>query len=644
MFFLQRTRALVAPCVVGVALLCGTPTLAGAAPVPAPTPSPSPAAEIGRVTTSDRRDEPLSKTTHPTFVVDRNAIESFGSRTVGDALAAVPGIGIFSYGAFGAQNNYGIRGTTSAETLVLQDGVPIATGSNGIVDLGSLSTIGVQRIEIVESGSSTLYGSGATGGVINIITALGAQPYLRLSDGTYGNRDLALQAGTPGLALSFERHIATNVYDYPAFAYPGGNATPAGTRINAGAQQTTARISYRVQLGGGWTARLAADDAELGNGVPGGLTFLTPFARQATSRADALLDVAHAAGAGSIDLTLSGAMQRLVFADTLLDLTGTGTGLDQQDTYDGRSQASLRYTTAGRTADVVAGIDLTRESALLSFPPSVPGQPPLAAAEAQAAIYAQAGYDAGPAARLIFGLRGENDAPHGSVLAPAFGTRLTFGAVRVTGNLSESFRVPTLVDLYYPGFSNPNLLPEKLTNYDAAVAAPIAGELSFGYFGRDGANLIVLDPATFIPFNAAHVAVNGLQLMLALPVVNHLHVAASVTDLYRAIDTTTNLRLPNTPPISVTLSLERPLDGGRLAYGAHLRIVGSTSDVPNFGGGASLADPFDGYAVADAYVRYRLSPYAILTARGGNLTDARYAPIFGYPAPGRTFEVEVSTR
>jgi vitamin B12 transporter len=650
MFSLQRTRALVAPCVLGVAVfaLAALPARAQAAPVPNPTSTPP--AEIGRIFTSDRQPEAAGKTTHPTFVVDRAAIENFGSRTIGDALSNVPGFSLFSFGAFGAQNNYGIRGTTSAETLVLQDGVPITSGSNGVVDLGSLSTAGVERIEVVESGSSTLYGSGATGGVINIITAVAAQPYLRVADGTYGDRDLALQAGSGNLALSYERHLASNVFDYPAFNYAGGNATPAGTRTNDDAQQTVFRVSYFAQLGGGWTARLAAGENTIKIGVPGNLSFLTPFARQDTSRTDALIDFSHVLGKGTIDLTLSGVGQKLAFRDTLADLVfppmvPVGTGIDETVTYDGRSQAALRYTTSGKSGSIVAGIDLARETALLTFPASVPAQPAVGVAESQAAAYVQAGYDLSSNVRFVAGLRGENDAPRGGVLAPAFGTRVAFGPARLTANVSESFRVPTLIDLYFPGFSNPTLLPEKLTNYDATLAFPnLAGGVSIGYFGRNGSNLIVLNPNTFAPFNASRVSVNGVQLTLATRPLNHLRVSASLTDLYRALDTSTGVRLPSTPPIIGTLAIERPFDGGTLAFGARIRIVGSSPDVPNFGGGPSLSDPYDAYTVADLYARYRVRPNAILTVRSNNVGNERYAPIFGYPAPGRTVTVELSTR
>jgi outer membrane receptor protein involved in Fe transport len=126
----------------------------------------------------------------------------------------------------------------------------------------------------------------------------------------------------------------------------------------------------------------------------------------------------------------------------------------------------------------------------------------------------------------------------------------------------------------------------------------------------------------------------------------HLAFSAGVTDVYRALDTTTGLRLPNAPPIVATAGVERAFDGGALAYGARVRVVGQTADVPNYAGpnAPPFADPYDSYTTADAYVRYRLARTAIATLRVRDLANARYAPIFGYPAPGRTFELELATR
>jgi outer membrane receptor protein involved in Fe transport len=147
-----------------------------------------------------------------------------------------------------------------------------------------------------------------------------------------------------------------------------------------------------------------------------------------------------------------------------------------------------------------------------------------------------------------------------------------------------------------------------------------------------------------VPYNASHVALDGFQLTLATRPFHHVRATASVTDLYRALDTDTGIRLPNTPPIVATLGIERPFDRGRIAFGLTLRIVGSFPDAPNPNGGPSLADPNDASAVADAYVRYALRPHLVLSLRGRNVGNDRYAPIFGYPAPGRTLQVELATR
>jgi len=632
MFSLARAGIVAALC--GAA--CAAPGFAQtSAAVPAASPSPAASAlpEIGRVVTSDRRAEALTQATRPTYVVDRSTIEAFGARSVAGALANLSGVSVFSYGPFGAQANYGIRGTTSAETLVLRDGVPIGVGSNASIDLGSLSTIGIGRIEVVESGASTLYGSSATGGVINLISEGAGLPYVRIVDGTLGDRDLAAGTNIGALHVSFERHIASNVYDYPAFG-SGANALPGGTRSNADAEQTALRLSYRVDVGGGWNARLGLGSDAMRVGIPGSTSFgTTPDARQNTNRVDAALDLEHALGSGTFTVTLAGSTQQLAYADP-----GPGLG-GEDDTFDARAQASLRYAATTARNDLVTGIDLARESAALSFAQTFGPMPALAAAEAQAAAYAQIGRQLSPLLHLTFGLRAEHDAPLGGAIAPTVGAALTLGATRLTASVGESFRVPTLIDLYYPGFSNPNLVPERLTNFDATLRLP-AGAATFGLgiFGRDGSNLIALDPTTFVPFNASRISANGVTLDASAPLGRYLQLVSGITNLYRAQDTSTGLRLPNTPPIVATLGLERGFGGGRWAFGGRVRVVGAT---PGDGPQPVL---YDRYADTAVYARYRTGPAGIVTVRVRNAADVRYMPIYGYPAPGRTAEVEFATR
>ena len=196
--------------------LCAAPALAQTAPEPEPSASPSAAlGEIGRVSTSDRRDEPAGATSKTTYVITKADIVRRGFTTVAAALENIPGVAITRTGPVGSSASVTIRGTGSNQTLVLLDGRPLAGAQLGALDLGALPTAGVERIEVVEGGGATLYGTGAIGGVINIVTSARNRrdTIATLSTATFGERALVVDAPN----FSFERRIARNDFSYPAF-------------------------------------------------------------------------------------------------------------------------------------------------------------------------------------------------------------------------------------------------------------------------------------------------------------------------------------------------------------------------------------------------------------------------------------------
>jgi len=617
-------------------------TLAAAAfavvpPSPTPSPSSSPLPEIGRVTTSDRRSEPIDRTSRPTFVITREQFEAEGAHSVIDALALIPGIPTFAdYYGFGNIANYGIRGASSAQTLVLLDGVPIAGASSGTLDLGTFPLAGVSRIEVVESGGSTLYGTNAVGGVINIITAPVRGVDAALSDGSYADRDVRVALGDGKIGASFERHVDDNNFAYPAFNYPT-MPFPAGVRTDSWADQSVARINLDEPLGYGFALKADIGSDAIVGGAPGGLSFLTPTASESIARDALNLELSRAGSHSFVSLTASGTREALIFVDpNPYDCGG------ESDTYDGRSQISLKDVMESDRSALVAGVDLARESASFALCPAFAPPFGFASAQSQTAAYLQEQWTVISAARLTVGLRGENDAPRGSVLAPELGGVADVGQLRIAGNVTESFRVPTLVDLYYPGYSNPNLVPERARNSDVTMALPhLGGGVSLGWFGRAGSNFIVLDQ-NYVPQNVDRASVAGFMLTAATPPFDGMVVKASVTDVYRALDLNAGTRLPRNPVMQGTFGLDHPFGASNLAYGIQAAIVGGTyspTDTP-FG----FPPGYDAYSTVDAYLRVKLQPNAILTARVRNLGNDLYAPVAGYPAIGRTFAVELSTR
>jgi len=649
-------RALIAACLLLAASRADAQSAAAASATASPAPLVSALPEIGRTITSDRRALPVGQSSRPTFIVDRARIEAYGARTVAEALQGVPGVQTFAYGPFGALVDYGIRGSLSAATLVLVDGIPVTDPTTGTVFLGQLSTVGVDRIEVVESGSSTLYGTSAVGGVINVVTRVPRGVYLAAASGSFADRDVRASFGDGRVGASYERHVATSAYAYPALRYSTSPcvssfdktpcAFPKGVRTNSFGDETAARLSADLPLLAGFRVRARADDAVTRTGVPGRLDFLAPTATLAYATKSALVDLERATAANTLTISLGGSQTRSSYSD----LVGNN---GQSDVYSGRAQVSVRDVVTAPHGDAVAGIDLARESGTFAFPTSPnyaqPSAPPIAAhglgaSRSLSAAYVQLGVSPHAGTRFTAGVRAENDSPFGGVLAPSLGGTIRTGNVRFAGNIGESFGAPTLQDLYYPGFSNPNLRPEKSSNADATIAVDSpSATYSVGYFGRRGSNFIVLDPLTFVPVNARHAQTAGLAVTATSRAIAGLVVEANYTDLYRALDLSTGARLPRNPVGQASISLSHPFARDRYSFGLRYGIVGSDGD-----DAAHLTGPasgtYDAYDSLDAYVRYRVAPDAVVTLRGFNLGDTRAAPIFGYPAPGRRLFVELSTR
>jgi outer membrane receptor protein involved in Fe transport len=324
-----------------------------------------------------------------------------------------------------------------------------------------------------------------------------------------------------------------------------------------------------------------------------------------------------------------------------------------------RLQASLRRVVQTNFEKLVYGIDLARGDARIDAGGGAIETHPFA----QTAAYVQ---DAVPVGSISAygGVRAERDGGQGGAFAPSAGFIAPLANdVTLRFNAADGFRAPDAVDLYYPGFSNPNLVPERTQDLDATLTAGrLLGGTSLTYFTIAGQNLIVVNPQfdysapsgpTNEPvINAQRTSVAGLTLAASTTPLHGFHATLGVTDLYRALDlTSVATRLAARPVFTSSVSLEyaAPQHEDTLAaFGIVAHGMGARSALPASG----YVDPTQ-YAAAftqvDAYVRLRLAQRALLTVRGYNLGNERYAliaspPFGGYPMPGRAVTVELSTR
>ncbi|MBJ3593750.1 TonB-dependent vitamin B12 receptor BtuB [Salmonella enterica subsp. enterica serovar Saintpaul] len=123
------------------------------------------------VVTANRFQQPVNTVLAPTDVVTREDIQRWQSKDLNDVMSRLPGVDISQTGGMGNSASLYVRGTESRHVLVLIDGVPMArAGIDNAIDIGQIPVSLVQRIEYIRGPRSAVYGSGAIGGVVNIIT------------------------------------------------------------------------------------------------------------------------------------------------------------------------------------------------------------------------------------------------------------------------------------------------------------------------------------------------------------------------------------------------------------------------------------------------------------------------------------------
>src|SRR6187397_1615363 len=178
--------------------------LGGALPAFAQSPLPdsqsthsaAPVFDDAIVVTAAATDESKDATPATVTVISAPEIEARQATTVSELLRTVPGLALAQSGSAGHTTSLFTRGTDSNQTLVLWNGVPLNEPYIGGFDWGSFSTEGLERVEIVRGPFSALYGSGALGGVVQMLGGAPQGFALRVEGGDHGWQRAGLVAGT----------------------------------------------------------------------------------------------------------------------------------------------------------------------------------------------------------------------------------------------------------------------------------------------------------------------------------------------------------------------------------------------------------------------------------------------------------------
>lgn len=206
--------------------------------------------------TSARQAEPRAQATAANTVFTRADIERLQARSVPELLRRVPGVQV---GSPGGVASLSLRGTGTAQTLVLVDGQRIASATSGFARLDYLAIDNIEHVEVIRGPRSSLYGADAIGGVIQIFTRggkPGINPAVRLaagSDQTF-QRSLSLAAGTEQTRV----HLGASLDESDGFDITRDNR--GADRDNDGQRNKALHLKLDHQFDANWKAGLSLND------------------------------------------------------------------------------------------------------------------------------------------------------------------------------------------------------------------------------------------------------------------------------------------------------------------------------------------------------------------------------------------------
>lgn len=560
--------------------------------------------EAAVIVTATRMPARASELLNDITVLHRDDIEASGAATLPELLAAQPGLEIINNGGTGKVTSLITRGTESRHTVVLIDGMRVNSATAGDTAVQHIPLAQIERIEIVRGPVSSLYGSEAIGGVVQIFTRRGEGPLNGSIQASYGSRNTSdLAAGLSG---------SGDVLDY---------ALTAGHLQTDGVSALTnhANSAYHPDADGyrqdNLTGRIGVAVA------PGHTLAANLFYSDSVSRYDAF-------GAGNYDAriyqTLQGASiesrnrvaerwtSTLRIADSSDDMTNHTQATAKTVFKTGQTQAVWQNDFRTPLGDLLAGVERLEQridstSAYTTRERSVDS--------------------------LLLGYQGRLDAHRLQVSArrddnSQFGAKTTgmaYYGYQITASLrasvgaGTSFSAPTFNHLYYPGYGNPNLKPEHGRNKEAALTWDNGyARSSITWFDNRVRDLIqsvlVTPPFGYQASNVQNAHLTGWTFAVEA---NRFGWRPRLAlDLLDARDEGTGRKLPRRAREHLTLGVAK--EAGALTISSE--VVASSHRYDD----AANTRRLPGYGVVNAGLDYRASADTTLFARAVNIFDKKY--------------------
>jgi vitamin B12 transporter len=608
--------------------------------------------EVQEVVVSATKTEvPLSHVTSAVEVITGEEMQRKRMKTVIEALRLAQGVFAFSQGGPGTIANVRIRGAETKHTLVVIDGVIVNSPTNGAYNFADLTTDNIERIEILRGAEGMLYGSDAIGGVISITTRRGVGAPTASAFFEYGSfATLREGASVSGKKGPVDFAFTLTKWDTSAFSavnYRRGATERDGYHNAQGSGKLGVALPHdgRLEFNIRWMHGLGRFDSAFGSPTFGN-TVLDVFGFEGTNQT-LLMSAMYEqritqswqqrvtiAQNHEQQETLSGTVQRDVTTGVVTQLTRRRSELDILN----RRIEWQHNVRVGEPLLLTAGYQFRQEQG--DSTGFYGAGDPTRFIQTHAG-FAQAQLNLGDRLVTTGGVRQDHYNVFGDAttykataafLIPETGTKLraTYG----TG-----FRTPTLNDLFFVGFGNPNLRPETSQSFDAGVDQKLWRErliMSATYFWNRFHDLIAFQSsspacppsANFgCPVNINQARTQGWELGVKMKLLSNLDARAQYT-MTLSRDVITALRLPRRPVDMASAGITYlPVPQARL--NADYRFVGARND--DVANSPSLKQ--GSFGVVDLSGSYDLSKHWQVFARVENVFNQHYEEVLFYGTP-----------
>jgi len=474
------------------------------------------------IVTATRVETPTSKVGSSVTVIDSKDLKRRQQTQAVDALRFVPGIQVRRSGGPGSVTSIFTRGTDADHTLFLVDGVPIhdVASPTGAAAIDHLLVNGVDRIEAIRGPQSTLYGSDAIGGVINVLSQKGEGPPTFTVSAEFGSYATYIERGSVSGSddlFNYSAHITRIDSQSISSAKADSETDPY--------RNTSISTRFGIEPSDEFTVDFFIHyidaDVEFDSGTNFGIsqTESEQFIFKIEPRIillDGVWEQKFSIWAHTIDRENAGT--GFAFPS---DFLGTNVGVDWQNNFYIHEQHTITF-----------GVEYEHQDGDFS----AAGTAPVEANAHNFGFYLQDQITFNDRLSGTIGIRVDSHSE--------FGTEVTYRAAGVYHHLETNtyiratvgtgFKAPTLSELYDTSFlaNNPSLEPETTTGFDIGFEQRLFEDMViFGatYFYNDIDDLILAAPPAFRNVNIDQARTQGMESFLRLQPVDNVLIQFTYT-------------------------------------------------------------------------------------------------------------------